>query len=775
MSTTLTPPSPKSTGLFKRILVGRRVASGRLEHTLLPKTLALPIFASDAMSSVVYAPEEILLALLTASAAAAALTIPIAGAVAILMVIVVASYKQIIKAYPGGGGAYTVSRDNLGITPGLVAAAALLVDYVLTVSVSIVAGVIAITSAVPGLLPYKVEISLLFLVFVMLVNLRGAKESGAFFAVPVYLFIVAVLTMIVIGVSKCTFDQCPDVAAQDLTPSPEVLKATEAITLFAILRAFSSGSAALTGVEAISNGVTAFKRPQAKNASRTLMMLAGLAIVMFMGIAFLAVNTHATISEERSVVAQVAYGVFGGGFGFYAVQVFSAAILILAANTSFQGLPMLAAILAKDRYLPRQFMNRGDRLVFSNGVMVLAFFAGLLIVVFHADLNALIQLYVVGVFTSFTLAQAGMVKHWLKEKEKGDEAEKGWRRSIIFNTIGAVTTFVVLIVVTVSKFTEGAWISILCMVILALTFPVINRHYVSVIKALRRGRVKISDRVVTNRVVLVVRDFDKSLAEAVGYIRSFHPPEFRAVWVGKGRTPADVQARWQEYCLAGGPELEILGRKGSLLRTLRTYVRGIQRDRPDFITVVVPEMVRERLSLYFLSHFGLIRMKSGLLREPNVVLTDVPVPADAMGGDGSDGKSLIPNRVVALLFVSAVNDATLWAVNYARTLQASEIRAIHFALDPAGSGAIIDEWAVHGSPVPLQLTEAPFRDLTGPMLAAVRSVTEREDTVAVVIVPEYIVKKRHRILHNQSALFVKRLFLSEPRTVLTSVPWTLEM
>lgn len=728
------------------------------------------------MSSVVYAPEEILRALLVASAAAAALTLPIAGAVTVLMVIVVASYKQIIKAYPEGGGAYTVSRDNLGTTPGLIAGAALLVDYVLTVSVSIVAGVIAITSAVHHLLPYKVEVSLVFLVFIMVVNLRGAKESGAFFAVPVYLFIVSVLAMIVLGVSKSVTGDLPSVlATQDLTPIPGVLKPVGAMGLFVVLRAFSSGSAALTGVEAISNGVTAFKRPQAKNASRTLMLLAGLAIAMFLGIAFLAVHAHATISEERSVVAQVAFAVFGKSFAFYAVQGFSAAILILAANTSFQGLPMLAAILAKDRYLPRQFMNRGDKLVFSNGVMVLAFFAGLLIVAFRADLNALIQLYVVGVFTSFTLAQAGMVRHWLKEKEKGEEAEQGWQRSIVFNSIGAVTTFVVLIVVTISKFTEGAWISILCMAVLALMFPVVNRHYVSVIKALRRGRVKVSDQVVTNRVILVVRDFDESLALALGYIRSFHPLEFRAVWVGKGRTPADIQARWQEYCLVGGPELEILGRQGSLLSTVRTYVRGIKRDRPDFITVVVPEMVRERLSLYSLGHVGLVRLKSGLLREPNVVVTDVPVPSGAAGADGWEGKSLIPNRVVALLFVSAVNDATLWAVNYARTLQASEIRAIHFALDPAGSGSIIDEWASHGSPVPLELTEAPFRDLTGPMLAAVRRVTEREDTVAVVIIPEYIVKKRHRILHNQSALFVKRLLLSEPRTFLTSVPWTVDM
>ncbi len=760
--------------MVKRVLVGRRVASARLEHTLLPKILALPVFSSDAMSSVIYAPEEIVRVLLFASATAAGLAMPIAIAVAALMAIVVASYRQTIKAYPSGGGAYIVSKDNLGVAPGLIAAAALLVDYVLTVSVSIVAGVFAIVSVDPVRLgPWKVELSVMFVVIIMLINLRGAKESGTFFAVPVYMFVASIFVMLAVGLSRCVFGSCPSAAGQNLAPLAQLAKTAGPLGVFIILKSFSSGCAALTGVEAISNGVPAFRRPQSKNAANTLVAMGGIAIVMFVGIAFLMSRAHVTISDDRSVVAQVAYAVFHGGIGFYMVQAFSAAILILAANTSFQDFPRLSAILAKDRYMPRQFINRGDRLVFSNGVLVLAFFASALVVVFNADLNRLIQLYVIGVFTSFTLSQTGMIRHWLKEKHKGDEAEKGWQRSIAFNAVGAVTTFVVLIVVTVSKFREGAWISILFMAILALTFPVVHRHYESVRTALRRGRVKPTEQVGVNRVVLLVHDFDDALGEALGYIRSFRPPEFRAVWIGRGDPPPGIQDRWREFCLPVGPELEILPGEGSRIAVVRRYIQGIERSRPDFITVVVPEVVRERLSIYLVRRLGLVRIKAGLVREPNVVIADVPVPAGLESP--AEGRPLIPNRVVALLFISSVNDATIRAVNYVRTLQAAEVRAVHFSLDPEGSGEIVNEWAAQGSPVPLHVVEAPFRDLTGPMLNEVREVTSRGDTIAAVVVPEYVVKKRHMILHNQSALFAKRLFLAEPRVVLTSVPWAIDM
>jgi amino acid transporter len=762
----------------KRVVVGRRVPSHRLEHTLLPKILALPVFSSDALSSVIYAPEEIMRVLLIASAGAAALALPIAGAVALLMAIVVASYRQTIKAYPSGGGAYIVSKDNLGVAPGLIAAAALLVDYVLTVSVSIVAGVQAIITLRPqALLPWNVEMSIFFIFVIMLINLRGAKESGTLFAVPVYMFIASILVMVTVGMFDCAKGSCPSAAGQPITPDPHLATAVASVGLFTILRAFSSGSAALTGVEAISNGVPAFKRPQSKNAAETLVIMGAIAITMFMGIAFLASRAHVTISQDSSVVGQIANAVFSGGAGFYIVQFFSAAILILAANTSFQDFPRLSAILAKDNYMPRQFINRGDRLVFSNGVLVLAFFASVLVVAFGGNLNRLIQLYVIGVFTSFTLSQSGMIKHWLKEKHKGAEAEKGWKRSIIFNAVGAVTTFVVLIVVTISKFAEGAWISILCMAILALIFPVVHRHYMSLYAALRKRGVRPSAQLATNKVVLLVHDFDDALGEAIGYIHSFRPPEVHPVWIGKGRPPADVRERWNELVVGGGPELEFLERHGSLVSSVRHYLGTIPRGRRDFITVVVPETVRTRVSIYALTRLSLVRVKAGLLREHNVVVTDVPVPVglDGAAVPEAEGKPMIPKRVSAFLFVSSVNDATMWAVNYVRTLQATQLRAIHFSLEPEATGKVLDDWVNAGAPIPLEIVEAPFRDLRAPMLELVRAETSRGDTLAAVVAPEYVVKKRHWVLHNQSALFVKRLFLNEPRVILTSVPWSVDM
>jgi len=425
MALTDTSRRPGRTEVVKRVLVGRRLASHRLEHTLLPKILALPVFSSDALSSVAYATEEILLVLLTASLASDDLVVPVAAAIAILLAIVVSSYRQTVKAYPSGGGAYIVSKDNLGTYPGLVAAAALLVDYVLTVSVSVVAGVFAFTSAIPDLRAHRVLISLGFVTFVTLVNLRGVRESGTLFAVPTYAFIASVGVMIGVGLVRC-LGGCPQAAPVD--PFEHIATTAGAVPLFMILRAFSSGSTALTGVEAISNGVPAFRRPQARNAAGTLTIMGVVSISMFLGISFLASRMGVTVSDHRSVVAQIAYTVFGGGFGFYVVQTFTTAILILAANTSYQDFPRLSSILARDRFLPRQFMNRGDRLVFSNGVIVLAVLAGLLIYEFDADLSRLIQLYVVGVFTSFTLSQTGMVRHWLKEKHKGEGAAKGWRR-----------------------------------------------------------------------------------------------------------------------------------------------------------------------------------------------------------------------------------------------------------------------------------------------------------------------------------------------------------
>jgi amino acid transporter len=760
-------------GIVKRILLGRAMSSGRLEHTLLPKILALPVFSSDALSSVAYATEEILRVLLIASIGTRHLIMPIAIAIAILLVIVVSSYRQTVRAYPSGGGAYIVSKENLGVLPGLIAAAALLTDYVLTVSVSVVAGVFAMVSAIPSLHQHKVALSIGFVILITLANLRGVRESGTLFAVPTYAFILSIAALVGVGLFQCITGGCPPVA-HPIAPEAGLTTAAGGLGLFVILHAFSSGSTALTGVEAISNGVPAFRRPQARNAADTLAIMGVISVSMFLGISFLATHIAGiTVSGERSVVAQIADAVFGGGFPFYVVQFFTTAILILAANTSYQDFPRLSAILARDRFMPRQFSNRGDRLVFSNGVIVLAAFASLLIYVFNADLNKLIQLYVVGVFTSFTLSQTGMVRHWLKEKRKGAGA-KGWRRPLVINAIGAVATFLVLCIVTYTKFAEGAYIVIGAMPIIVLTFYSIHRHYTAAMEQLRRGTVRVGDGGV-NHIVLLVRELDAATAEAVGAVRSIRPTEFRAVHPVAGGIPTELQERWRAFA-PGAPDLEPLPmRAGSLLQAVRTYIREIDRADNDFVNVVIPEVVGEGLFGYLVRRRNLIRLKSGLLREANVVVTDVPVHVDGGQVVGVDGRPLIPSRTVALVFLSGVHDASIRAVNYAESLEASETRAIYFDLDPDAAHRMQEDWAERAMPIPLDIVDAAFRDLTKPILAEVRRFTVREDTVVIVIVPEFVVHKwRHLLLHNQNALFVKRLLLFEPRVVLSSVPFVLE-
>jgi amino acid transporter len=762
-----------ASGVLKRVLVGRAMSSHRLEHTLLPKILALPVFASDALSSVAYATGEIFIQLTLVTLAFKHLVMPISIAIALLMTIVVISYRQTVRAYPSGGGAYIVSKDNLGTLPGLIAASALLVDYMMTVIVSIVAGVFAIGSAFPLANEHKVFLSIFFVWFVTIANLRGARESGTLFAVPTYGFVVSILVMVALGFVRC-IGGCP--ATEPVEIIPDAATTAGAVGLFAILKAFSSGATALTGVEAISNGVPAFRRPQARNAAETLAIMGTIAVTMFLGISWLSVHVPGTVaSDVRSVPAQIAWAVFGGGFGFYVVQFFTAAILILAANTAYQDFPRLSAILARDRFMPRQFMNRGDRLVFSNGIVVLALVSSLMIYAFDASLTRLIQMYVIGVFTSFTLSQSGMVVHWLRERHKGAEAAKGWKRSIVINIVGATATGVVLVVVTYTKFHDGGWLSMLFMALLVPVFLSIHRHYTAVIEELRRGRVTVGGMGL-NHVVLLVTDLNQATAEALGYVRSIRPTDLRAVHPATDGIPVELQERWRAFA-PGAPDLEPLPVGGDdLLGAVRAFIREIPCRHRDFITVVVPEVLKdEGLTSYLLRSRSLVRLKAGLLREPNVVVADVPFPVGATVAVGADGRPLIPQRTVALVFVSGIHDATVRAVNYAQSLEASETRAIYFDMDPEQEYRLEAEWAAQGLRVPLDIVEAPFRDLTGPMLAEVRRFTARPDTLVMVVIPEFVVTKwRYMLLHNQNALFVKRLMLFEPRVVLASVPFTLE-
>src|SRR3954467_2287450 len=757
-----------STGsVAKRVLLGRAFSSHQLEHTLLPKVLALPVFASDALSSVSYATGEILLALTLATPDPMKYVLPIAVAIAVLMGIVVSSYRQTVRAYPGGGGAYIVTKENLGIYPGLVAAAALLFDYMMTVVVSIVAGVFAIGSAFPWANQHRVALSLFFVVLITLANLRGTKESGTLFAIPTYGFVAPIYVLLLVGFVRC-LGGCPAVV-----PASEAVAAPAAvagITVFVILKAFSQGATALTGVEAICDGVPAFRRPQARNAAATLAIMGVVGITMFLGISYLTVHIHGIVfSEHRSVVAQLAVAVFGdGSLGFYVLQAFPAAILVLAANTAYQDFPRLSSILARDRYMPSQFVNRGDRLVFSNGVVVLSALACVMIYLFDADLNTLIHFYVVGVFTSFTLSQSGMIRRWRRLARQG-EAPPTWRRSMTINIIGATSTGLVLVVVILSKFKDGAWLSILIMALLVPLFLAVHRHYAWARSPVHRGTERVG-AIGQTHVVLLVRDVDAAVAEALGYIRSFHPRSVRVITPGVS-VPTRLADRWTELAGAAAAPLEAAG-PGSTTASVRRFIHSMDTGPHDIVNLIVPELVvGSGLPSYVLRRSDLVRLKASLLRTPHVVVTDVPVVTTHEGPRGVDAKPLIPHRTVALVFLSSVNDLTIRAVNYARSLDAGLTRAIYFDLDPEAAHRLEAAWFDAGLEVPLDIVEAPFRDLTGPMLEEVRRYSSDPGTVVNVIVPEVIVNHWWQLpLHNQNALFIKRLFLYEDRVVLSSVP-----
>lgn len=744
------------------MLLGRQVASARLEHTLLPKVLALPVFSSDPLSSVAYATEEMMLVLALAGVGAFGLMLPIAGVIGVVLAVVITSYRQTVRAYPRGGGSYIVARENLGTLPGLVAAAAILQDYVLTVAVSITAGTVAIISAAPSLAEDRVVIAVGLIVFIALANLRGVKEAGTLFAIPAYGFVVLVYVTLVTGLIQC-LGGCRQAASANLA-----LHAEQGLALFLVLKAFASGSTALTGVEAIADGVQAFRRPQSRNAAATLAVMGVMSISMFLGITFLARELGVRVGEQlegvKSVLAQIGDTVFGGGMMFYLLQVFTALILILAANTAYQDFPRLSAILARDGFVPRQFQNRGDRLVFSNGILVLSGLAALLVWVFDANLTRLIQLYVVGVFTAFTLSQAGMVRRWVRLKEPG------WRRSAIINGIGATATGVVLVIVAVTKFAGGAWIVISAMPVIVSFFLLIHRHYAHVERALGRGAVRFGEAGV-NRVVFVIRTLDAAAAEALGYIRSMRPTSLEPLYIGGGALE-EAQARWGEMA-PDAPPLLVPG-PGDPVDAVIQHVRATPRAREDFVTVVIPELFRTPSLLGALMKPVTFRLKLRLLAEPQVVTTDVPVLEEGGRLVGVDGRPLIPERIEALVFVTSPHDAAVRAVNYAMSLNAHATRAVFLATDPEEAPGVLERWADRGIAVPLDVVEAPFRDLGPPLLQEVRRVTAQPGTVAAVILPEFLVTRWwHRLLHNNRALFIKRQLLFEPRVILSSVPYQL--
>ncbi len=666
---------------IKRLLVGNPLRTDQAAHERLSKKTALAVFSSDALSSTAYATEEILLVLAAAvafgQATAFHYVVPISIGIGVLLVIVASSYRQTIHAYPSGGGAYIVAKENLGTTPGLVAGASLLVDYVLTVSVSIAAGVAAITSMVQGtrfawLDDHRVALCLVFIAFIAVANLRGVRESGALFATPTYAFVICFLFMIGYGLFHYFM-----YGGAAPSPGPEELKVAEGykfqpVTLFLILGAFSNGCAALTGIEAISNGVPAFKQPEARNASTTLVVMAALLTTMFLGTSLIAylygVHPHA----NETVISQFGRIIFTGAFGwfYYVVQITTALILVLAANTSFADFPRLASLLARDRFLPRQFATRGDKLVFSNGVIILAIFSGILVAAFGGDTSRLIPLYAVGVFLSFTLSQTGMVRHWLraragvraKNRAARDEpkaaslftqgADAGqalpdaqlaaaetrapsfvndevtdsthWKKSMLINGLGAAATFVVLCVFIITKFLHGAWIVVVIIPLLVLMFRSIHKHYVGVAKQLStEGLGQL--HTIKNTVIVPISGIHRGVINALQYAKSISPVGVKAIYVDfDEEATAKLRQKWEQW--GSGVELVVLPSPyRELTRPLLRYIERLRRKGDDnFVTVVLPEFIPARWWQQLLHNQSSLLLKGSLLFKKSVVVVSVP-------------------------------------------------------------------------------------------------------------------------------------------------------
>jgi len=621
---------------IKRLLIGRALRTEQASHQRLSKKTALAVFSSDALSSTAYATEEILLVLAVATAATGGASfsyvIPISIGIAALLAIVTTSYRQTIHAYPSGGGAYIVAKENLGNTPGLIAGASLLVDYVLTVSVSIAAGVAAITSAVQGthyasLSEHKVVLCLIFIAFIAIANLRGVRESGALFAAPTYVFVVSFLFMIAFGLFHYLI-----YGGAAPVPTEEELKIAEGyslqpLTVFLLLGAFSNGCAALTGIEAISNGVQAFKKPEARNAAMTLVWMAALLTTMFVGTSVLANLYHVHPKESETVISQFARIIFTGSFGwfYYVVQAATAAILVLAANTAFADFPRLSSLLARDRFLPRQLANRGDRLVFSNGIVILAIFSGLLVIVFRGDTSRLIPLYAVGVFLSFTLSQSGMVVHWLRQRSA---LSSNWKKSIVINAVGGLATFVVLCVFVATKFIHGAWIVVVVIPLLVLLFRAIHKHYVMVAKQLSTEGLD-ELRPIKHTVIVPISGMHRGVVSALQYARSIASNGVQAVYVDSGEdAAANLKEKWTRW--GAGVQLVVLPSPyRELTRPLLRHIHRIRRENSnDMITVVVPEFIPARWWQHVLHNQSSLLLKGALLFKKGVIVTSVPYHLD---------------------------------------------------------------------------------------------------------------------------------------------------
>ncbi len=760
------PPGPGYA--LKRTVLGPALPTTHLAHERLGKPTALAVFASDNLSSVAYATEEILkVGVPAAGLAAFAMVMPVTFGILAVLAILLFSYRQTIRAYPSAGGAYIVTRDNFGLLIAQVAGVALLTDYVLTVSVSVAAGIAAVTSAFAGLYPYRVALSVFCIWFIAWGNLRGVRESGQMFAVPTYFFIFMMFTLLAVGLYEAATG-----ALHPLPIPPDAAVGAGAISLFLIFHAFASGGAAVTGVEAISNGVPAFKPPEWRNARTTLMWMGSLLGVMFLGLSFLATKLQVVPSETQTVISQVGRAVFGSsaaGYGaFLMLQIATTLILILAANTSFADFPRLANFHATDNFMPRQLTKRGHRLVFSNGIVGLAIASTLLVVLFQADVHKLIPLYAIGVFTSFTLSQAGMARRHLRLREPG------WRHGLAINALGAATTALVTVIIATTKFTHGAWAVMIFVPVMVLLLVRMNRQYKREHEELDEDLPRFDPSALSRPIALVVvDDLDRKTAHALQYAKTLRAREVQAVHFDPHAGASDnLERRWRS--LGIDVPLQIIGRDGDIGDCLASYVESLPSDTD--VNVIVPgpahprpleRLRRERVSHLARALLPYDRARITVVRDhagPGHVATEVM--------DGQTRLRVVPrpnHRVV--LPVDKPDLAVLRAARYALSLGATEVRAVHAAVDAENQEQLISRWMALGLPIELDVIECWDRNVARAVEKYVVEQMGKDSEVTVVMPLRDYARLRQRILHDRTSRRIAKALARYEHVDLAAVPY----
>jgi amino acid transporter len=760
---------------LKRALIGIPIATMQAEGERLSKFKALAILSSDAISSVAFATEAILINLVVAGSLYLGLTLPISLVILGLLVVVTISYRQTIPAYPSGGGSYIVARENLGILPGLVAAAALMIDYVLNVAVCVAAGMHNVVSLLPALQPYVVPMDLALVVVMTILNLRGMRESGSIFALPTYFFVVSASLLIVVGLVKAyVFSHQPLIG--QFTPT---VQAIEPLSIFVILRSFATGCSAMTGVEAISNGIPIFRKPETRNAAITLTWMAAILGSLFLGITLLAMTyaVQAEPSGNPTVIARIAQQVFSGPliFLFPIFQLSVLGILTLSAETSYAGFPRLALLLARDGYLPKQFSLRGDRLAFSVGIIALAVLAGVLLITFGGNTNALINLFAVGVFVAFTLSQAGMVVHWWRLRAQ----ERHWLRSLLINGVGAVATGLVALVVASMKFLDGAWIVVMLIPLLVLLFTGISHHY-QYVERERITALPLHPKDIRHRLIVPLAELNHASKLALAYARSISP-QVTAVHVAVNREKADaLRAAWDEwqtslptqecsslYIIDPGHRLPLL--------PLLDYIDTVHRQYPEeTLTVVLPEVVESSVRRVFSSP-KILGLKATLLIRPDIMVANVPLHQRVSTGTLPTRPKEVRHRFIVPL--AGLDRAAIASLAYARSIS-GHVVAMHVVVDDEQVEQVRTSWQQWQRQIAaeeethLLIIESPYRSLLRPILAYIEAVHQRhpEDTLTVIL-PEFVMAHWWEyVLHNQVALRLKAALLFRPGVAVLNLP-----